>query len=54
MIPRPLPYSMHITARRYSKNVFQPTDSCPIWMSPEEQEKRRYDVILEGQFITRK
>ena len=34
--------------------VFQPTDSGPFWMSPEEQEKRRHDVIVEGQFITRK
>jgi hypothetical protein len=26
--------------------VFQPTDSGPFWMSPEEQEKRRHDVIV--------
>ncbi len=34
--------------------VFGPTDSSPFWMSPEEKEKRRYDVIVEGQFIKRK
>ena len=34
--------------------VFGPTDSGPFWMSPEEKEKRRHDVIVEGKFIKRK
>jgi hypothetical protein len=31
--------------------VFGPTDNGPFWMSPEEKEKRRHDIIVQGQLL---
>jgi hypothetical protein len=34
--------------------VFSPSDDGPFWMGREEQEKKRHDVIVEGQTVKRK
>ena len=34
--------------------IFQSTDDGPFWMTPAEREKRRHDIILEGQVVKKK
>ena len=34
--------------------AFENTDAGPFWMSHEEREKRRHDIIIEGQFTKQK
>jgi hypothetical protein len=34
--------------------IFQPTDEGPFWMTPEEREKRRHDVRVQGKKKKRK
>jgi hypothetical protein len=48
------PYRRQLQPGDVQRMVFTQADVGPFWMSDEEREKRRHDVILEGQVVKRK
>ena len=48
------PYPRKLQPVDTQRMVFSPSNDGPFWMSHEEQEKKRHDVIVEGQTVKRK
>jgi hypothetical protein len=48
------PYNCTLIPGDIQRLTFQPTETGPFWMNPVERERRRHDIIVEGQVSKRK